>query len=294
LPLLTDKEEAKIEQIISRFIDYDTGKLRGADGAKALNDFKALGPEAIPSLIDGLNRAANLEHSCPAVIIGRKLAGFLIASNDKELLDFARENIGAGVTAHRHQEVIKDLRLACMLRKSALQRMALARDAQARSGQLVLRAMSLADLVAAAGSERGPRLKMILGELEQRRGDPVINVLAAAAGSYEKDIQDLGRQLLQSHLSRQGGTALKEKLKDDRPAVRAAAARAVGAGGWRFGRELIDCLGDPDPAVRQAARRALVQLARGPDYGPEPGADVDARAEAVRQWEAWWTRQSRK
>jgi hypothetical protein len=294
LPLLNQKEEAKIERIIDRFIDYDTGKLRGSEGLKALNDFKALGPEAIPNLIDGLNRAANLEHSCPAVIIARKLASFLTVSNDPELLDFARENIGAGVTAHRHQGVIKDLRVACMLRKSTLQRRALASGAQAGSGQQTLRSMTLTDLVAAAGNERGPRLKTVLVELEQRKGDSVVNALGAAAGSYEDDVRQLARKLLLRHLSRLDSAALKERLKDDRPQVRAAAARAVGAGGRRFGGELIDCLSDDDPEVRQAARQALVQLAGGTDHGPEPNAKASARAEAVRQWQSWWTRQSGK
>jgi len=294
LPLLTQKEEAKIEQIIDRFIDYDTGKLRGAEGLKALKDFKALGPEAIPCLIDGLNRAANLEHSCPAVIIAGKLASFLGASHDPELLEFARENIGAGVTARRHQGVIKDLKLACMLRKSTLQRRALASGAQAGSGQHTLRSMSMKDLVAAADSERGPRLEAVLIELEQRKGDPGVNALGVAPGRYEDKLRQLGRKLLLRHLSRLDGAALKERLKDDRPTVRAAAARAFGAGGWRFGRELIGCLGDADPEVRQAARQALVQLARGADFGPDPNAGAGAQAEAVRQWESWWTRQSGK
>jgi hypothetical protein len=271
LPLLTAEEEAKIERIIDRFIDYDVGKLRGPEGLKALNDFKRLGPEAIPSLIDGLNRAGNLEHSCPAVIIARKLASFLTVSNDQELLEYARENIGAGVTAKRHQGVIKDLRVACMLRKGALQRQALAAGVRVAPAAPSLRSLPLADLVGAAGSERGPRLKLILMELEQRQGGKVIDALgAAAAGSYETDVQELARGLLVRHLTRQGGAVLKNRLKDDRPVVRAAAARVVGARGLRYGAELIELLGDDDATVRQAARQALVQLARGTDYGPEP------------------------
>src|SRR5437588_11888290 len=171
LPLLTEQEEARIERTIDRFIAYDIGQLRGAEGIKALNDLKRLGPEPMPSLIDGLNRAANFEHSCPAVVIARKLASLLNASNDPELLDFARENIGAGVTARRHLGVIKDLRVACMLRKSALQRQALAAGTQAAPGQQSLRGLSLSELVAAAGSERGPRLKLVLVDPEQRNGD---------------------------------------------------------------------------------------------------------------------------
>jgi hypothetical protein len=294
LPQLTAEEETKIEGVIDRFIDYDTGKLRGAEGRKALEDFKRLGPEAIPPLIDGLNRAANLGHSCATVIIARKLAVFLGATNDQQLLDFARETIGAGVTATRHQGVIKDLRVACMVRKSVVQRQAMAAWVQAKPGPSPLRSMSVAQLVEAAGSERGPHLKMVLVELEQRKGNQVINALGAAASSYEPDIRQLARVLLVRHLSRQTGTAVKAKLKDDRPAVRAAAAEVIAVRGWRFGSELIDLLSDADADVRQAARRALVQLARGTDYGPEANATAAERADAIRQWDSWWAAQTGK
>lgn len=294
LPLLSKDEEAKIEKIIDRFIDYDTGKLRGAEGVKALKEFKDLGPEAIPCLIDGLNRAANLEHSCPASVIARKLVAFLRTSNDPELLDYARENIGAGVTARRHQGVLQDLRLACTLRKSTLQRRALASAGQANPPQKGLRAMSVADLVSAAARERGPRLESVLVELETRQGDAVVKALSEAALSYEDDARKLAQKLLQRHLSRQDGSTLKKMLQDDHAPIRAAAAQAIGARGLPYGQELIDRLGDEKSAVRQAARQALVQLAHGTDYGPEPDASTSARAEAGRRWQSWWDRQSTK
>src|SRR5438128_805968 len=74
LPQLTDEEEEKIDAVIDRFILYDTGKLKGAEGKKALADFNNLGPEAIFPLIRGLNRAANIESSCPALVIAKKLS----------------------------------------------------------------------------------------------------------------------------------------------------------------------------------------------------------------------------
>ena len=97
LPLLTEKESAAIDHIIDRFIAQDVGKLKGQEGLKAVADFKALGPEAIPNLIDGLNRAANLEDSCPAVLIAKKLA---IAAGRYPRLEIAgfcpREHRGRG------------------------------------------------------------------------------------------------------------------------------------------------------------------------------------------------------
>jgi hypothetical protein len=120
LPLLTEEEENKLDEIVERFIQYDTGKLRGEDGKKALKDFQALGPEATFALIRGLNRSAGIEATCPAATIGKKLVGILRTSNDPDLLEFARENVGAGITRSPHMGILKDVRLAATLRKKAL------------------------------------------------------------------------------------------------------------------------------------------------------------------------------
>lgn len=120
---LTAEEEDKLDQVIDRFIEYDIGKLRGAEGKKALEDFSKLGPESIPSLIRGLNKAASLSHSCPAVSIGKKLSRLLASSEDDKVLDFARENIGAGVSRSPYSSLFDNLKLTCMLRKRALRDM---------------------------------------------------------------------------------------------------------------------------------------------------------------------------
>ncbi|HMF13550.1 MAG TPA: hypothetical protein VKE94_14625, partial [Gemmataceae bacterium] len=73
LPYLTKEEEEKLDEVIDRFMLYDIGRLQGEDARKALKDFKDLGPEAIPALVRGLNRAAKIEHSCPVVVIAQKL-----------------------------------------------------------------------------------------------------------------------------------------------------------------------------------------------------------------------------
>ncbi len=296
LPLLTEKEQAAIEAVIERFIAYDTGKLRGPAGARALAEFNALGPEAIPALLDGLNRAATMEDSCPAVLIAKKLGRLLQSSNDPRLLDLARETIGAGIRARRHSVTLKDLKVLCMLRKAALQRAELANRGSlgkgARGGPKAPRSMTLAELTEAAGSERGLRLTQVLTELETRKGPEVIEALGAAAGSYEKDVQRHARNLLDRHLARQPAATVKARLKHDRAEVRAAAARTAGARKLRYGAELIDLLTDSEPEVRSAARQALVRLSGGRDYGPEPGASKESVSAAVRDWSHWWASQS--
>ena len=126
LPLLTDEEEDHLDQVVERFIQYDTGQLAGEEGKKARQDFDKLGPEAVFALIRGLNKAARIDYSCPAVVIGRKLSRILAATDDTELLQYARENIGAGITQSRHMGVIRDLRTGCMLRKNQFLRLAAA------------------------------------------------------------------------------------------------------------------------------------------------------------------------
>jgi hypothetical protein len=287
LPVLTEAEYAEIEGVIDRFILYDTGKLKGAEGNKAFSDFKALGAEAILPLIDGFNRAANLQHSCPAVIIGKKLARLLGASQDTELLTYARENIGAGVTATRHMGVVKDLRLGCMLRKtSVLRAQALA---SLGPGQKPLISMSVGELVDASRAELGSNLKKVLGELGKRPGKQAFDTLALAAAKEDKEIQPLARSLLVRQLYRSSTKVLKEKLQDERPAVRAAAVAVVTVRKLPWGFELINMLEDRDSQVAQGVRTALVQLAGGRDFGPDVSASASERAAAVSRWREWWS-----
>ena len=286
LPVLTKEEYAAFDRIIDRFILYDTKKLTGAEGRKALADLNDLGPEAIFSLIEGFNRAANMEHSCPAVVIGRKIAKLLAASEDIELLTFAKENIGAGVKAKRHMGTVKDLQLGAQLRRAALQR--------AGATGLVSKAprsMNTDELINAAAKERGMPLKNILRELEKRDDPKVLHPLKKAAASGDKEIRELARGLLAKNLTRQKPEELKAGLKDKSPEMRVAAAQAVAAKKLRWVPELIELLDDTDREVRQATHLALRTVSGGADYGPSADATPEQRAASIRQWREWWNRQ---
>ena len=285
LPRLTKEEEKKIETVIDRFIDYDIGKLKGDEGKKALDDFNRLGSEASFHLIEGLNRAANMESSCPAVIIAKKLNSILSKTDDLELLGFARENIGAGVTAKRHLNVLKDLQFAIILRRGAVQRQALVQGTAKP-----LTSLSLADLDKMVSKESGAKLKAALTETEKRQGPKAVAVLIMGITNPDADIAKMSQGLLEKNLQRQPAEVLKELLKHDRTDVRIAAAQAIGAKKLRFGAELIVLLQDGDDAIRQAGRLALVQLA-GADHGPAANASFDEREAALERWRAWWSRQ---
>jgi hypothetical protein len=147
--------------------------------------------------------------------------------------------------------------------------------------------MSLSELLKAADSRKGAQLNPVLTEIEKRQGSKVIDALGQAAGSPEKDVKFLGEGLLAKHMTRKTSPQLKNLLKHDRPEVKAAAAKEIGARG-KSAPELLDLLDDSDPTVHQAARKALIQLSRGTaDYGPEPEASVDERQTAKRHWREW-------
>jgi hypothetical protein len=302
LPELTEEEEDNLDQIIDRFIRADSGKLTGAEANQAVADFKQIGPEGIPALIRGINRAAKIEHSCPAVSIAKKLEGMLQRSKDTELLQFARENIGAGITESAHMGVLKRLRLVCLLRKNAVERELIALQGSGPSLKGIppaanekedrgLRGLTITELVEASGKERGQRLKTVLTELGKRRGDEVIGALGTAATTYDGEVQRLAVDLLARQLSDLSTKALKKKLQDDRATVRCAAIGEASKRKLHWEADLIERLTDEDTSVRQAARQALVKLAKGPDFGPKADATESERKEAVRQWQAWLAKQ---
>jgi hypothetical protein len=292
LPQLSDKEEEAIDRIVDRFVLFDTGRLRGAEGRKALREFQALGPEAIFGLIRGLNRAAQIDASCPALTIGKKIASILRGTRDPELLEYARENIGAGVTRTRHGAVLRDLRVVCTLRKAYLARSNLTPRPRKPSPKS-LHSLSVPELRTALTTAHGPRLRQILAELVVRDGDEVISALHSAAATKDREVGPLGQSALVRHLSRLSSEKVKDRLKDERVVVRVAAAKTAGLKRYPLGAELTDRLGDTSPEVRRAAHQALVKLARGADYGPKPDASEGERAEAVKKWRAWCDRQGK-
>jgi hypothetical protein len=287
LPRLTKAESAKIDQIIERFIQYDIGKLNGVEGKKALDDFNRLGPEAIFNLINGLNRAANMESSCPAVIIAKKVTGILTRSQDLHLLTYAKENIGADVTAKRHLGVLSDLKTNIILRRSALVRAGVTPIKLSPYARL-----SLAELEKAiAGEARVPQLKSMLAEAEKRGGPKAIDLLLHGIDADNAEVAKFSNGLLANNLRRQSADGLKALLKHPRPEIRVAATQQISGRRLRYGAELIALLQDSEENVRQAARRALMMIARGMDFGPSPDASFTQREEAVARWREWWSKQ---
>jgi hypothetical protein len=294
LPALTREEEDKLDRTIDRFIQYDTGKLLGKEGLEALREFEKLGPEAIPALIRGLNRAADIDHSCPVLVITKKLVRLLGASNDAELMDFARENIGIGVSSGKHAGLLRELRTQCMIRRNALAKAGTGNKSSTVTAKTP-KSMSVGELAEALGREKTlPKLKPYLVELEQRKGDEALTALGGLASSeYDRDVQQFTRDLLVKNLIRQPPETIKEKLKASLVEVRRAALLVATTKKMPLGDQFIDLLADEDEGIRDAAHSALILLARGKDFGPKPTALPADREDAIRQWRSWWAKQGR-
>ncbi len=285
LPLLTEEEERKHDDVIDRFLKQDIGLLKGDDAKKAVRDFAALKEDAIPALIRGVNRAAKIEHSCPVVFIAKKLDRLLMASDDRELLEYAHDEIGTDVGSSRHRGVLQDLRFRITLRMNQL-----ARRAPAPPAPKGPRLRTVGELLEAASTERGPRLKAVLLELEKRDGPEVLTGLGLAAGNYDSEVARTGRDALDRHLTRKGESAVRSATKNEIAEVRKAAAR-VAVKMAIVGPDLVPLLSDEKADVRETAHAALVKIAKGQDFGPTSSdASPAEREEARRRWQAWFDR----
>jgi len=70
-----------------------------------------------------------------------------------------------------------------------------------RLGNNELRFTPVNELLEAVAAQRGPRLRQLLTELEQRRGNPVLVTLALAAVHEEAEVCQLASNLLQRYLA---------------------------------------------------------------------------------------------
>ncbi len=272
LPTPTDAEVKLYEKIIDRFILADIGKLQGAEAKKAMDDFKQLPAAAFFQLLEGFNRAADMEHSCPAVLLAKKLSSVLLTSSDLDLLNFARENVGVGVKAKRHVNVIHDLKSSLLFRRGQVQRNNLLAPNWEKASK---------SLAAAPGQS----VFSMLAELDRRQEPEVYALIVQGTLRPEKELQAFAQALLKKRLSRESVGGLKTLLEHASAEVRREAIAVAQRRKCRWGDDLIARLRDDDFDVVQAARRALVQLSQGQDFGPESQTEQTAAAE---RWGSWW------
>lgn len=297
LPQLSREEEKALDELIDRFMRADVGALTGAEANQAVRDFQALGSESVPALIRGLNRAADINHTCPALQLSRKLMTLLSKSTDTELLEFARENIGAGVSDRsRHKGVFQQMRTELLLRKNALARLnpqppRLTTDPPLVQRELGLRdprSLPTAEIIRLLKTEAREPVQRLLRELETRKGQEVPGALASQIPSSDSDLRQLSRDLLLRHVGRMELRDLLPLLEHADVEVRRSTVETVLAKHATALPRLIDRLMDRDEAIRQQVRQALVREARPVDFGPEANADAADARKARDRWRTWW------
>jgi hypothetical protein len=147
-----------------------------------------------------------------------------------------------------------------------------------------------ADLLKASGQQQDH----VLNQLKQGKGVAYTEALAAAIPQLSGAVKTKARAALTERLARMTAFTLHDKLQDDAPEIRRAAALALAMKEEKQAiPDLIALLEDREPAVMRATYAALKELT-GQDFGPSAGALPEARAKAVAAWKDWWKKQHAK
>jgi len=298
IPQLSVEEEKALDAKIDLFMKADVGDLPGPEVPQAVRDFQAMGPEAVPALIRGLNRAAEINHSCPTLQLTRKLMGLLTKSTDVELIEFARDNIGAGVSDRsRHLAALRSLRTQLMLHQNAVVRnnppagrltTPAVTPPPAELGGRDPKTLKTPELARLAQRESGEPLVRILRELGTRSDPEALAALANRAANSTSDVRELSRDLLQKSVARLDVRDVLPLLDHADAEVRRTAVTAILDKHPASLGKLIDRVADADDGIRQQVRQALTRELRTVDFGPEPNADAAEARRARDRWRAYW------
>lgn len=141
---------------------------------------------------------------------------------------------------------------------------------------------------------RGDQQMSALARLRDAKNSDSAATISLAIPKLSGDIQQQAREALTERLTRLPSAVLRDKLQDDNPEVRSAAALACGR---KIAKdqiaELLQLLDDPEMAVVQSARVALTELS-GEDFGPTGDVDRRGHAEAAAAWRKWWKERQNK
>ena len=282
LPALSDADEERLDGIIDRFMLYDTGKLGGAAGSQALAAFQKLGNEAIPALLRGLRKSAELEHSCPVTVIAKKLRLLLGKSEDPELLAFARDEISA-IDSIRYRGLLTDLRVGITRRQADLVRLGITPPKPASP----LARLSVDELNRRISLERQEKVLAALGgELATRGEVKASDGLGHLAGSVYPAVQKEGLRLLSVWMEARSAGQAAELLKHGSAQVRLLAARRLLNLRDKRAVDALLLLKDPVARVREDLHGELKRIA-GKDLA-SPGKTVEEQERAARIWMDWW------
>jgi hypothetical protein len=147
-----------------------------------------------------------------------------------------------------------------------------------------------ADLLKASGQQQDH----LLDQLKQGKGVAYTEALAAAIPQLSGAVKTKARAALTERLARMTAFTLHDKLQDDAPEIRRAAALALAMKEEKQAiPDLIALLEDREATVVRASHAALKELT-GQDFGPFADAAPEARAKAIAAWKDWWKKQHAK
>ncbi|MSR30988.1 MAG: hypothetical protein EXR99_05720 [Gemmataceae bacterium] len=282
LPNLTEAQEARLDKIINRFIQFDIGRLPGPEGIQAFEDFRILGYEATPALLRGLQTASKLEHSCPVTLIATKLKKILANCKDPELLDFTKDEIASAMEGSPHGVILRDLRNRVNIRRNAV-------AALLPPVPRWLLDLSVEQMVQSLKNEENQGKHLLMAKELARRNTPeALGGLGLFAVSFYPKVRDPSKELLKKSLNAADAKELGKYLKDENEVLRQMAAEAVGhKKHLSLAPQLIPLLADDYAPVGLAAKKALALLSEK-NFGPKENASPAEVQEAIRQWTAWW------
>jgi uncharacterized protein (TIGR03067 family) len=144
-----------------------------------------------------------------------------------------------------------------------------------------------AEVVQAAPAQRDA----LLEKLKVGKGLVYTQALAAAIPHLTGPSKTRARDALAERIARMTASTLEDKLQDEDPEIRRAAALACAMKDEKkLIPNLIHLLEDPEPPVLRAAHAALKALT-GKEFGPTLDASRAERGKAVAAWKSWWTKQ---
>lgn len=136
------------------------------------------------------------------------------------------------------------------------------------------------------------RRETLLSEYQQAKGAAYTDALAAVISRLTEIERIKAREALTLRLARMTVATLRDRLRDEQPEIRRAAALAFAVKEDRSAiAALIDLLEDPEPLVARAAHTALKDLTKQ-DFGPSPRADTADSRRSAAAWRAWWQKQA--
>ena len=311
---------------VDAFIAYDIGKLGGAEGSRAREQFDRLSEESIGALIRGLNEAAKIGNSCPVVVLRSKLDSCLRQANSPEMNEMAAANLCAGVpkTAPHYRsveslrsEMIGRLEPEHPIRRYHDRVRSLMESGNESQIDVAFGSDSVSERHAAitASCAMGPRFgRQLIRAIADV--DPVIRQeareglrgLAAGVDFGPEEPATLEQRENASHkwdewyrqqvqlqtpvaMWRASRTQLRKFLRNEDETTRFGAVAVIHYRGYQMAEDLIKMLSDTSQPVRREAHMALVDLADGRDYGPADENDLQA---ACGRWQLWEDRRRRR